>query len=123
MTIAFWCVLIAALLPYVAFSFVANKLNPKQPRISARNLEGLPARAHAAQLNHFEAFPLFAAAVIIAHVLEGASTTVNMLAIAYIVVRIGFTAAYLADRQPIRSACFVVGLILAIAIFINPLFH
>ena len=123
MTIAFWCILVAGLLPYAAFSFAAAKLDPKMPRLAARNLEGLSARAYAAHLNHFEAFPFFAAAVIAAHLAEGPSATVNWLALAFIAVRIGHTAAYLADSQPARSACFTLGLILTIVIFVHPAFH
>ena len=122
MTIAFWCVLIAAFLPYAAFGMVRG-LDPKLPRASAKELEGASLRAHGAHLNSFEAFAPFAAAVIIAHIAEGASATVNWLAIAFIVVRLGHTFFYVTDRQPFRTACFGVGLLLTVAIFINPLFH
>lgn len=123
MTIAIWCVLIAALLPYLVYGPAASKVNIRLPRASAPQLEGLPARAHGAHLNHFETFPFFAVAVIIAHMLEGASALVNVLAVAYIVVRVFYTAMYLTDHQPLRSASFFVGLLLAIVIFVSPLFH
>ncbi|WP_158814745.1 MAPEG family protein [Methylocapsa sp. S129] len=124
MTIAIWCILIAALLPYLVFGPASAKLNIKLPRgSSAQQLEGLPARAYGAHLNHFETFPFFAAAVIVAHMLEGASATVNWLAVAYIVIRLFYTAMYLTDRQPLRSASFFLGLLVAIAIFVTPAFH
>lgn len=123
MTIAFWCVLIAGLLPYVVFGPAATKLDIKMPRRLVADLEGLPARAHGAHLNHFEAFPFFAAAVIVAHVVSGPSALVNWLAAAFIVVRLFYTAMYLADRQPLRSASFFVGLLIAIVIFISPAFR
>ena len=123
MTIAIWCVLIAALLPYSIFSFASSRLNIKTPRFGAQQLEGLPARAYGAHLNHFEAFPFFAASVIIAHVVGGPSALVNWLAVAFIVVRAFYTVMYLTDRQPLRSASFFLGLFLTIAIFITPLFR
>lgn len=123
MTIAIWCVFIAGLLPYAVFGPAAAKLNSLLPRASARNLEGLPARAYATHLNHFEAFPFFAAAVLVAHIVEGASTTINWLAVAFIVVRLGYTFFYLNNLQPFRSISFFVGLILTIAIFVIPAFH
>jgi uncharacterized MAPEG superfamily protein len=123
MTLAFWCVFIAALLPYVPFGLTARLLNPKTPRQGVPNLEGLPARAHGAHLNAFEAFPPFAAAVIISHIVEGASTTVNWLAVLFIVARLGHMGFYLADRQPLRSASFFVGLIVVIVIFVQTAFH
>ncbi len=65
MTVAIWCVLVAALLPYVSFALVSRRINQHAPRVSALGLEGLAARAHGAHLNAFEAFPFFAAAVIV----------------------------------------------------------
>ena len=123
MTVAFWCVLIAGLLPYVVFGPAATKLDIKMPRRLVADLEGLPARAHGAHLNHFEAFPFFAAAVIVAHVVSGPSALVNWLAAAFVVVRLFYTAMYLTDRQPLRSGSFFVGLLIAIVIFISPAFR
>jgi uncharacterized MAPEG superfamily protein len=122
MTIAFWCVLVAALLPYAVFGPASAKLDIKTPR-KTTNLEGRAAYAHGAHLNHFEAFPFFAAAVIIAHVVGGPSALVNWLAVAFILVRIFYTFMYLSGRQPLRSASFFVGLIIVIIIFISPVFH
>ena len=104
MTLAFWCVLVAALLPYVPAGIAARRLDPKLPRKSVANLDGLPARAYSAHLNAFEAFPPFAAAVIISHVVEGASATVNWLAVLFIVARLAHMGFYLSDRQPLRSS-------------------
>jgi uncharacterized MAPEG superfamily protein len=123
MTIAFWCVLIAALLPYAVFGPAASKLDIKLPRKLTGDLEGTAARAYGAHLNHFEAFPFFAAAVIIAHMLSGPSALVNWLAVAFIVVRLFYTAMYLTARQPLRSAAFFLGLGIVVVIFITPLFH
>jgi uncharacterized MAPEG superfamily protein len=123
MTIAFWCVLIAALLPYAVFGSASSKLDIKLPRKLIGDLEGVPARAYGAHLNHFEAFPFFAAAVVIAHVVSGPTALLNWLAVAFIVVRLFYTAMYLTDRQPLRSASFFAGLLIVIVIFISPLFH
>ena len=122
MTIAIWCILIAGTLPYVAFNFVKG-LTAGEPRAGVGALQGRAARAYAAHLNAFETFPVFAAAVIVAHMVEGASLTVNVLAVAYILLRVGHLAAYLADRQPLRSAAFTIAQLVAAAIFIHPLFR
>jgi len=123
MTLAIWCVLVAAFLPYVPFGLASPKLDPHAPRRNVQKLEGLAARAHGAHLNAFEAFPFFAAAVIVSQVVEGPSATVGWLALAFVVVRIGHMAFYLADRPRLRSACFIVGLALALIIFIHPAFR
>lgn len=122
MTVAFWCVFVAVLLPYVPFGLVRG-LNPKSPRAGVSSLEGISARAHGAHLNAFEAFAPFAAAVIIAHIVEGSSSTTNVLALLFIVARLGHMGFYLADVAPARSACWFAGLILIIAIFVVTAFH
>ena len=123
MTIAIWCVLAAGLLPYLVFGPAAAKLDSLLPRVSARALEGLPARAYGAHLNHFETFPLFAVAVLLAQMLEGASATVNLLGLLYVAVRVVYTFFYLSNLQPFRSISFFIGLFVAIAIFVHPAFH
>ncbi len=122
MTIAIWCILIAAVLPYVAFNFVKG-LDPNQPRVGAGALTGQTARAYGAQLNGFETFPLFAAAVIVAHMVGGPSRIVDILSVLYVLLRLGHMAAYIAGRQPLRSAAFTVAQLVALAIFVSPLFR
>jgi uncharacterized MAPEG superfamily protein len=118
MTIAFWCVFVAALLPYVAFGFVRGA-DAKNPRTSIKSFEGQSARAHAAHLNAFEAFPPFAAAIVISHLTLGANTVTNLLALVFVIARVAHLGFYLADRQPPRSASFTVGLVIVIILFIH----
>jgi uncharacterized MAPEG superfamily protein len=122
MTIAIWCILIAFILPYVAFSFVKG-LDPKQPRLRVPELDGQAARAYGAQLNGFETAPFFAAAVLVAHVVGGPSRVADVLAIVYVLLRAGHLAAYLSDRQPLRTTAFSIAQLVALAIFVSPLFR
>ena len=122
MTIAIWCILIAATLPYVAFSFVKG-IDANQPRYHVGDLAGQSLRAYGAHLNGLETFPWFASAVIVAHMIGGPSRIVDILAVVYVLVRIGHMVAYLADRQPLRSAAFGISQLVAVAIFISPLFR
>ena len=121
MTIAIWCIFIAATLPYVAFSFVKG-IDPNQPRYHVGDLAGKSVRAYGAHLNGLETFPWFAAAVIVAHMVGGPSRIADVLAVVYVLVRIGHMAAYVSGRQPLRSAAFGVGQLVALAIFVSPLF-
>ena len=75
-------------------------------------------RAYWAQLNAFEAFPLFAAAVIIAHLAGGRQGTIDMLAVAFIGFRIIYTLAYLYDRPMLRSLVWSAGLFCVIGLFV-----
>ena len=121
MTIAYWCVLVAALMPIV-FTGVAKSApgyDNRRPRAWLAAREGVHERAHAAQLNAFEAFPPFAAAVIIAHLAGGAEqSTVDGLAVLWLLLRAGYGAAYLADRDLLRSTLWTGALAVVIALFV-----
>ena len=121
MTIAYWCVLVAALLPF-AFTLVAKtkgeKFSNRRPREWQAQLTGLPQRAHAAHLNSFEAFPPFAAAVIIAHQLSAPQAMVDGLALAFIVLRILYGILYIADKPSARSVVWFFALLCVVALFV-----
>ena len=122
MTIAVWCILIAATLPYVAFGFVKG-VDPDAPRVGVGELVGQSLRAYGAHLNGLETFPWFAAAVIVSHMVGGPSRIVDILAVVYILLRTGHMAAYIGGRQPLRSAAFGLAQFVAVAIFVSPLFR
>ncbi len=122
MTTAFWCVLVAGLLPYVAIgiakwdrSYLAHN---NQPREWEATLSGMPARAHAAHLNAFEAFPLFAAGVVIASLAKAAPGTIDNIAMLFVAARIAYLVAYLADTDKLRSLVWMVGLGCSVALFV-----
>jgi uncharacterized MAPEG superfamily protein len=121
MTIAFWCVLVAALLPYAPFNLVKG-LDPHNPRADVKLLSGLAARAHSAHLNAFEAFPPFAAAVIISHLTLGPNVWTNVLALLFLLARFAHMGFYLADRQPPRSAAFGIGALIVVVMFLHAAF-
>ncbi|KHK56196.1 membrane protein [Ralstonia sp. A12] len=125
MPIALWCVLIAALLPYVCIG-IAKASGPKRdnhnPREWAAGLTGLARRANAAQQNHFETFPFFAVAVLVAILGGSPVDRVNWLAIGFVAARVLYTVCYLADWAAVRSLVWTVGLAIAIALFVQPAF-
>ncbi len=120
MTIAIWCILIAAMLPYLPFVYVRG-IDRNEPRAHIAELDPRSVRAYGAQLNGFETFPFFAAAVIVAHMVGGPSRLADSLAVLYLLIRVGHMAAYIARNQPIRSAAFTLGQLVAVAIFLSPL--
>lgn len=122
MTIAFWCVLVALLLPYV-FSVLARAGTPKQeyvrdPRGFDEGLSGWHRRAHLAQLNAFEAFPAFAAAVLIAHLAGTPQPRVDAAAGAFVVFRLLHGGFYLADKPTLRSASWQAGMLCIVTLFV-----
>lgn len=129
MTTAFWCVLIAALLPVTATGIAkftgGRKLGPREnhnPREWLETLEGYKKRAHWAQQNSFEAFPFFAAGVIVAQMAGAAQSTVDTLAVAFIIIRLAYLACYLADQATLRSLVWTAGVACCVALFVSPTF-
>jgi uncharacterized MAPEG superfamily protein len=121
MTIAYWCVLAAALLPYVftgIAKFGERPYDNRTPRLFLESLEGRQQRAHWAQLNSFEAFPPFAAAVIIAHLCEVPQGSIDTLAVAFVGLRVIYGWAYVADRPNLRSLVWIGALACVVALFV-----
>lgn len=127
MTIAELCILIACLLP-IACAWIAKQKGFGKPRREGgydnhnprqwlATLQGLPARAHAAQMNSFEALPIFIAGVLVAERMQAAQDTIDGLAMAFIAARVAYIGAYLADRANLRSLLWVLGLGCCIALF------
>ena len=122
MTIALWCVLVAAVLP-VCFAGAAKfggvpGFNNRRPREFLEALQGWQKRAHWAQLNSFEAFPAFAAAVIIAEMLNAAQNRVDLLAVSFILLRVGYGLAYIADKQALRSLIWAAAFGCVVGLFV-----
>lgn len=125
MTLAYWCVLIAILLPYLSTAtakFLGPGYGPRanqDPRAFLSTLDGWRKRANNAQLNGFEVTPAFAAAVIIAHQADGAEQALlDQLAVAFIVSRLLYFVCYLADWGAVRSLVWFAGMGLIVALFV-----
>jgi len=124
MPLAYWCVLVAAIMPLVivVYAKAGGDGDNHHPRDSAERLPPAARRAYAAHLNAYENFPFFAAAVIIAKTQGAPPDMLDALAVAYIVLRIAHAALYVADRATPRSAVFGLAWLVNIAIFVLPLF-
>ena len=121
MNIAFWCVLVAGLLPFVAVAVAKwDKTylgNNHHPRDWEAKLTGKSSRAHAAHLNSFEAFPLFAAGVIIAFLCHVPQQVTDGVAVTFVLVRLLYIWCYLSDRARMRSLVWMAGIALNVALF------
>ena len=124
MPIAYWCVLIAALLPIalVSFAKIGVESDNRYPREDYDNLPPAKRRAYAAHQNAYENFPFFAAAVIIAMTMGASASMVGWLAMAYIAVRIVHGLLYINNMSSLRSLAYLAGLVINIAIFVLPAF-
>ncbi len=120
MTTALWCVLAAGLLPYVATvsAKVGKRFDNHLPRAWLAAQSGWRARANAAQMNSFEAFPLFAVAVLVAHHTGAPQPRVDTLALVFVAARIAYIVTYVADLALLRSIVWFAGIASAVAIFV-----
>jgi uncharacterized MAPEG superfamily protein len=126
-TIAYWCVFVAAMLPF-ACAYLAKApglgkprkqggFDNADPRAWLAQQTDWQARANAAQANSFEALPFFIGAVIIAHQLGAAQGVVNVLAIVFVTLRIVYIAMYVAGLPMVRSAIWTLALLVNAGIF------
>lgn len=118
MSIAYWCVLIAAVLPYVwtvvAKSSGDGRLDNRNPRAWLAHQDNpRVARANAAQLNAFEAFAPFAAGVILAQLAGVDAGLVQWLALAFVACRVLHGVLYVFDLAALRSLVWFGGFICA----------
>jgi uncharacterized MAPEG superfamily protein len=130
-TVAYWCVLIAALLP-IACAWIAKHQGLGKPRREggfdnhdprawlARQTDW-KARANAAQANSFEALPFFIGAVVIAHQLAAPQAIVDILALLFVTLRVIYIAMYVAGLPTVRSAVWAAALLVNIAILFTGL--
>ena len=112
-TIAYWCVLVAAVLPIACAGLSKWGMFTKprgeggydngEPRAWLAQQCGWRARANAAQSNSFEALPFFIGAVVIAHQLGAHQGRLDVLALVYIVLRLIFVMMYVSDLSTLRT--------------------
>lgn len=122
MTIAYWCVLAAILLPYVWFGMMnataAVGRDNDSPRDTVDQLEGMAKRAWWAHLNSFESNTGFVAGVIIAHLSHAPQGRIDLLALAYVGLRVLYGIAYIAGRGALRSSLWGLSLLCVIGLFV-----
>jgi len=122
-TVAYWCILIAAMLPIVCAGIAKSGMMNKprkdggydnhDPRSWLARQGDWRARANNAQANSFEALPFFFAAVIVAHQLKAVQLSLDLMAVAFVLLRVAYIYLYLVDRAALRS------LVWALAFLVN----
>jgi len=107
MAIAYWCILIAAFLPYVWVTVAkgaGERYNNRDPREwLAKQDNPRTHRANAAQLNAYEAFAPFAASVLMAQVAGVDPARISLLAMAFVALRVLHGVFYVSGIHALRS--------------------
>jgi uncharacterized MAPEG superfamily protein len=126
MPISYWCILLAGLLPALTI-FIAKRgrkdFDNSEPRAWLDQQTGLRRRADYAHRNHFEAFPFFAAAVLVAQQVGAPQGQIDTAALLFIAARLLYTALYLADKPSARSAVWSLGFLCVLALFAISALH
>lgn len=120
MTIAYWCLFAAMFYPFIFAGLAKSRGNfdNANPRAWLAGLSGWRQRAHWTQQNHFEAYPPFAAAVIVAHQLGGSQGWIDALAVLFLVARLLYGLFYVTDRPTLRSLVWTVGFACVVGLFV-----
>ena len=117
MTTLIVCLFIAVLLPYVAkipLSFAMKKdggYDNHYPREQAARLKGFGARTYGAHQNSFESLIVFASAALTAMATNHVTSTINHLAILYIVCRVIYLFLYWYNFPTLRSSVWFISFI------------
>jgi uncharacterized MAPEG superfamily protein len=123
MSIAYWCILIAAVLPYVWIGVGKSAVrgyDNRDPRgWVAKQSNPRTHRANAAHLNAFEAFAPFAAGVLMAQAAGVDPGRITALAVAFIVFRLLHGVFYLADKHLLRSSAWMAGIVCVVALMVQ----
>lgn len=125
-TLAHWCILIAALLPIVCAGIAKSGTmrTPRRdggydnhdPRAWMARQGDWRARANNAQINSFEALPFFFAAVLTAQHLQAAPLSLDLLALAFVVLRVVYIYCYVTDKASLRSVVWTLAFLVNVVI-------
>lgn len=121
MTLSYWCILIAGLMPVLTIAvakYGRRDFDNAEPRAWLDQQTGVRRRADYAHRNHFEAFPFFAAAVLVAQQVGAPQGQIDIAALVFITARILYTVLYLTDKPSARSAVWIIGYLSVIALFV-----
>ena len=114
-------VLIAAVLPIVCAGVAkwgARGYDNHEPRAWLAAQAGWRARANAAQQNSFEAFPMFAAGVILATLQGVDHDAVAWCCWGFIAMRLLYIYCYVMDWSTPRSIAWVLGLMAVVRLYV-----
>ena len=124
MTIAEWCIFASLMLSLLSIASVKwlrfGRFDNSKPRDPAFYESPFAARALGAHQNGIEAFPFFAAAVLLAEFRACPQNLINELAVLFVIVRIAYVFTYIGNRPTLRSILWSIGFAINLAIFFLP---
>lgn len=115
--------LVGGMVPY-GFTVISKagafgKRDNARTRDWQTKLEGWRQRAHWSQLNSFEGYPLYAAAILASLVRGSTDPWLPFLAWGYIACRVLYGAFYIGDKPRLRSLTWTLGLLCPVVILVR----
>ena len=122
MAIAFWCLLVALLMPpifaAIAKATAEGRYNNRSPREFLEKQSGVSRRADWAQRNSFEILPAFITGVFAAIAAGVDEQWLARLSVLFILTRILYGFCYLKDWASARTLIWTAGLVCCLALLI-----
>jgi hypothetical protein len=118
-------ILIAAVMPLMGAAGAKwgfKSYDNNNPRAWLAQQTGFRARSNAAQANSFEAFPFFAAGVLLSLWTHVDAMCLDAICISFLVLRFAFFWAYITDRASLRSAVWGLAYLCCISLYVASLF-
>lgn len=118
-----YCIAVAFLLIYfpflaVAFARIGVGYDYYAPRAMFEKLPPYAQRATWAHQNSFEAFPIFAAAALMAYVTGVNSPISAWAALSFIAARLLYSVFYISNIPLLRSLMYAIGLVCSCTLFV-----
>ena len=124
MTVAEWMIFAAVILYLLTVAPIKVVVRPpfdnSNPRDPAFYKPGIASRALGAHINGIETFPFFAVAILLAEFRHAPQSWIDVLAVAFVGVRLLFVAAYLGNWPTTRTLLWNFGFAVNAAIFFMP---
>jgi len=121
MTVAEWCLfgaIVLALLTLAPIKPLAGRefdnANPRDPKFYENPVRRRVLGAH---LNGLETFPFFAVSILLAEFRHAPQPWIDSLAIAFLLTRIAFVAAYIRNRATLRTSFWNLAMAFNLGIF------
>jgi uncharacterized MAPEG superfamily protein len=121
MTVADWCLfgtIMLALLTLAPVKPLAGRefdnANPRDPHFYEKPVRR---RALGAHINGLETFPFFAASILLAEFRHAPQNWIDGLAVAFLLSRLAFVAAYISDRPTLRTMLWNAAMAFNLGIF------
>jgi uncharacterized MAPEG superfamily protein len=125
MTVAEWCVFAIVMLYLLSIGsikwFRFRRFDNSRPRDPAFYDDPIATRALGAHQNGIEAFPFFAAAILLAEYRSCPQRLIDELAVLFVIVRIAYVFTYVGNRPTLRSILWSLGFTINVAIFFLPM--